>query len=74
MLLGGGLGAAAAAALAYVPETSAWYQCPVRAALLGDDAGVIGAALHALGHAPAAHPPATHPSATHLPANHPSAA
>lgn len=49
VLLGGGLGAAACAALAYAPETSAWYQCPVRPASLGDDAGVIGAALHALG-------------------------
>lgn len=61
VLLGGGLGAAAAAALAYVPETSAWYQCPVRPALLGDDAGVIGAALYALGQSSAvanAHPSA----------------
>jgi glucokinase len=48
VLLGGGLGAAACAALAYAPESSAWYQCPVRPAVLGDDAGVIGAALHAL--------------------------
>lgn len=49
VLLGGGLGAAACAALAYAPESSSWYQCPVRPALLGDDAGVIGAALYALG-------------------------
>jgi glucokinase len=49
VLLGGGLGAAACAALAYAPEASAWYQCPVRPATLGDDAGVIGAALYALG-------------------------
>jgi glucokinase len=48
VLLGGGLGAAACAALAYAPETSAWYQCPVRPAVLGDDAGVIGAGLYAL--------------------------
>jgi glucokinase len=48
VILGGGLGAAACAALAYVPEVSDWYQCPVRPAVLGDDAGVIGAALHAL--------------------------
>jgi glucokinase len=51
VLLGGGLGAAACAALAYAPEASAWYQCPVRPATLGDDAGVIGAALYALGQA-----------------------
>jgi glucokinase len=49
VLLGGGLGAAACAALDYAPEASAWYQCPVRPATLGDDAGVIGAALYALG-------------------------
>jgi glucokinase len=49
VILGGGLGAAACAALAYAPEASAWYQCPVRPATLGDDAGVIGAALYALG-------------------------
>jgi glucokinase len=52
VLLGGGLGAAACAALAYVPEASAWYQCPVRPATLGDDAGVIGAALYALAQMP----------------------
>ena len=44
-LLGGGLGAAACAALAWAPALSPWYQCPVRPATLGDDAGVIGAAL-----------------------------
>jgi glucokinase len=48
VILGGGLGGAASAALAYVPEASDWYQCPVRPATLGDDAGVIGAALHGL--------------------------
>jgi glucokinase len=48
VILGGGLGAAACAALAYIPEASDWYQCPVRPAVLGDDAGVIGAALYAL--------------------------
>jgi glucokinase len=52
VLLGGGLGAAACAALAHAPEASAWYQCPVRPATLGDEAGVIGAALHALAHVP----------------------
>ena len=58
VLLGGGLGAEACAALAYVPEASAWYQCPVRPATLGDDAGVIGAALYALGRVAAAQPSA----------------
>ncbi len=48
VILGGGLGAAACAALASIPEASDWYQCPVRPAVLGDDAGVIGAALYAL--------------------------
>jgi glucokinase len=60
VILGGGLGAAACAALAYVPEASDWYQCPIRPATLGDDAGVIGAALHALSQMGAA---ATRPSA-----------
>jgi glucokinase len=49
VILGGGLGAAACAALAYAPEASTWYQCLIRPATLGDDAGVIGAALYALG-------------------------
>lgn len=44
-LLGGGLGATACAALEWAPALSPWYQCPVRPAVLGDDAGVIGAAL-----------------------------
>ncbi|WP_413990487.1 ROK family protein [Labrys okinawensis] len=44
-LLGGGLGQAACAALEWAPAVSPWYQCPVRPATLGDDAGVIGAAL-----------------------------
>ena len=48
VLLGGGLGAAAHRALNRVPAPSPWYRCPVRAAALGDDAGVIGAGLAAL--------------------------
>jgi glucokinase len=44
-LLGGGLGEAACAALEWAPALSPWYQCPVTPATLGDDAGVIGAAL-----------------------------
>lgn len=49
VLLGGGLGGAAAAALVRAPAASPWYQCAVRAALLGDEAGVIGAGLAAGG-------------------------
>ena len=51
VILGGGLGAAACAALADFPARSPWYQCQVAPARLGDDAGVIGAALAALEHA-----------------------
>lgn len=48
VLLGGGLGTAAHRALARAPSRSAWYQCAVAPATLGDDAGVIGAAISAL--------------------------
>ena len=48
VLLGGGLGTPAHRALARAPSASAWYQCPVAPAQLGDDAGVIGAAVSAL--------------------------
>jgi glucokinase len=49
VLLGGGLGVAAQRALAVVPVAqSDWYQCELGAAELGDDAGVIGAALSSL--------------------------
>jgi glucokinase len=49
VVLGGGLGAAAIAALeACAPTTSAWFECPVVPARLGDEAGVIGAGLRAL--------------------------
>jgi glucokinase len=47
VVLGGGLGAAAAAALDGVAPSSPWFDCPVVAAALGDDAGVIGAGLRA---------------------------
>jgi glucokinase len=47
VLLGGGLGKAARQALDRAPALSPWYQCPVEAARLGDDAGVIGAGLTA---------------------------
>ncbi len=48
VLLGGGLGRAAHKAVALKPARSPWYQCPVEPAALGDDAGVVGAALAAL--------------------------
>jgi glucokinase len=48
VVLGGGLGAAAVSALERVPAVSPWFQYPVVAARLGDEAGVIGAALAAL--------------------------
>lgn len=48
VLLGGGLGHAACRAVALMPASSPWYQCPVEPAALGDDAGVVGAALAAL--------------------------
>lgn len=49
IILGGGLGREAADALALLPTTKTWYECPVVAATLGDAAGVIGAGLAALG-------------------------
>jgi glucokinase len=48
VLLGGGLGRAARAALEHAPARSPWYQCRVEAADLDDHAGVIGCALAAL--------------------------
>ncbi len=48
VVIGGGAGAAAVAALAWVPVRSSWFAAPVIAAQLGDDAGVIGAASAAL--------------------------
>lgn len=47
VVIGGGLGPAAVAALETVPEAPGWYHAPVVAARLGDDAGVIGAARSA---------------------------
>ncbi len=47
VVLGGGLGIAAATALRSIAPTSPWFDCPVVAAVLGDDAGVIGAGLRA---------------------------
>ncbi len=48
VVIGGGLGSAAVAALDRVPAAAGWYHAPVLAARLGDDAGVIGAASAAL--------------------------
>ena len=45
VLLGGGLGGATVAALQGSVSASRWFDCPVTAAALGDDAGVIGAGL-----------------------------
>ncbi|WP_082652761.1 ROK family protein [Aureimonas sp. AU12] len=45
VVLGGGLGEAACAALAGIEAPASWYASPVVPARLGDDAGVIGAAL-----------------------------
>ncbi|MFB2550188.1 ROK family protein [Ensifer soli] len=49
VLLGGGLGREAASALERIPAGSGWFRPQIEAAALGDDAGVIGAALAALG-------------------------
>lgn len=48
VLIGGGAGAAAIAALACVPSAPSWFDAPVRSAALQDDAGVTGAALASL--------------------------
>jgi glucokinase len=48
VVLGGGLGAPAIVALERFPATSPWFQYRIAAAELGDEAGVIGAALAAL--------------------------
>ena len=48
VVIGGGAGPAAFAALATVPARGVWYRAPVLAATLGDAAGVIGAATAAL--------------------------
>jgi len=52
VLIGGGAGAAAHAALALFPAAPSWFSAPVLAATLGDDAGVIGAATAALNNRP----------------------
>ena len=48
VILGGGMGRQAVAALSAIVPEAGWYECPVEAAALGDDAGVIGAARCAI--------------------------
>ena len=48
VVIGGGAGAAAFAALSSLTQRTSWYSAPVVLARLGDDAGVIGAAVAAL--------------------------
>lgn len=48
VILGGGLGATAVAAMAGLPAQASWFAPRVAPALLGDEAGVIGAALSAV--------------------------
>lgn len=48
VILGGGMGRAAMHALRFLPPLKTWYEVEVRAAELGDDAGVIGSGLAAL--------------------------
>ena len=48
VVLGGGLGHFAVQALHVLPAAASWYSCSVVPANLGDDAGIIGAALYAL--------------------------
>ncbi|MDO8983567.1 ROK family protein [Cypionkella sp.] len=52
VLIGGGAGTAAHAALAQFPAAPSWFNAAVLAASLGDDAGVIGAATTALKNRP----------------------
>lgn len=49
VLIGGGAGAAALAAMSRHPPAQSWFHAPVLPASLGDDAGVTGAAMVALG-------------------------
>ncbi len=48
VVLGGGAGAAATAALLRIPPRKSWFDAPVVAATLGADAGIVGAAMAAL--------------------------
>ena len=53
VVIGGGAGATMVAALGRVPAEHSWFDAPLAAARLGDDAGVIGAALAGLRALPA---------------------
>ncbi|MEM6381353.1 MAG: ROK family protein [Pseudomonadota bacterium] len=46
IIIGGGLGEQMVQALQRTEQRSAWFEVPVEAAILKDDAGVIGAGLH----------------------------
>ncbi len=48
VVIGGGAGPGMVAALAQTPAEKSWFDAPVLGAALGDDAGVIGAALAGL--------------------------
>ena len=48
VVIGGGMGHAALKALDFLPRPDGWYDVDILAAALGDDAGVIGAALASL--------------------------
>jgi glucokinase len=48
VVIGGGAGAAMVAALERFPPAASWFEAPVVGAELGDDAGVIGAAVAGL--------------------------
>lgn len=48
VVLGGGLGTEAAEAVRGISRPRSWYEARIAAALLGDEAGVVGAALAAL--------------------------
>jgi glucokinase len=48
VLIGGGAGAAALSALRRIPTRRSWFSAQVLAAALGDDAGVVGAAVASL--------------------------
>jgi glucokinase len=49
VVIGGGMGAAALRAMNFLPELKTWFQADIQLAELGDDAGVIGCGLAALG-------------------------
>ncbi|MDZ4136014.1 MAG: ROK family protein, partial [Paracoccaceae bacterium] len=48
VVIGGGAGDGAVAALAQIAQRPSWFAAPVVAARLGDDAGVVGAAIAAM--------------------------